>query len=233
MEKHKKKEETVMFNSKYSKILTVILSIVIIGIVGTVGYFVYDIYAVKSKNDKAQEIIDQFSQTAIRREFDDKEDQNSGDTSNPLDSINSLENEKKEAANKTYMEGYEVMGMIEIPKTGIKYPVLSEVTKKSLETSVAVLYGVGLNQPGNTTIAGHNYRNGLFFSDNKKLAKGDTIKITDQTGTMITYEIYEMFETSPSDAGYMQRDTAGAKEISLSTCTDDSSARLIILAREK
>ncbi len=222
-----------MFNSKYSKILTVILIVVIIGIVGTVGYFVYDIYAVKAKNNKAQEIIDQFSQTAIRREFDEKEDQNAGNTDNPLDSINSLENEKKEAANKTYMEGYEVMGMIEISKTGIKYPVLSEVTKKSLETSVAILYGVGLNQPGNTTIAGHNYRNGLFFSDNKKLAKGDTIKITDQTGTTITYEIYEMFETSPSDAGYMQRDTAGAKEISLSTCTDDSSARLIILAREK
>ena len=205
-----------MFNSKYSKILTVILIVVIIGIVGTVGYFVYDIYAVKAKNNKAQEIIDQFSQTAIRREFDEKEDQNAGNTDNPLDSINSLENEKKEAANKTYMEGYEVMGMIEISKTGIKYPVLSEVTKKSLETSVAILY-----------------RNGLFFSDNKKLAKGDTIKITDQTGTTITYEIYEMFETSPSDAGYMQRDTAGAKEISLSTCTDDSSARLIILAREK
>lgn len=222
-----------MFNSKYSKILTVILIVVIIGIVGTVGYFVYDIYAVKSKNDKAQEIIDQFSQTAIRREFDEKEDQNAGNADNPLDSINSLENEKKEAANKTYMEGYEVMGMIEIPKTGIKYPVLSEVTKKSLETSVAILYGVGLNEPGNTTIAGHNYRNGLFFSDNKKLSKGDTIKITDQTGTMVTYEIYEMFETSPSDASYMQRDTAGAREISLSTCTDDSSARLIILAREK
>jgi len=125
------------------------------------------------------------------------------------------------------------MGTIEIPKTGIKYPVLAEVTKKSLETSVAILYGVGLNQPGNTTIVGHNYRNGLFFSDNKKLAKGDIVKITDQTGAMVTYEIYDMYETSPSDAGYMQRDTQGAKEISLSTCTDDSSARLIILAKEK
>lgn len=91
----------------------------------------------------------------------------------------------------------------------------------------------GLNQPGNTTIVGHNYRNKLFFSDNKKLSKGDIIKITDQTGTMVTYEIYDMYETSPSDATYMQRDTAGAREISLSTCTDDSSARLIILAKEK
>ena len=221
-----------MFNSKYSKVLTAILIIVIIGIVGTIGYFVYDIYAVKSKNNKAQEIIDEFSNTSIRREFETTDPEETGEASNPLESINSVENEKK-AANKTYMEGYEVMGTINIPKTGIEYPVLSEVTKKSLETSVAILYGVGLNQPGNTTIVGHNYRNKLFFSDNKKLSNGDIVKITDQTGTTVTYEIYNMYETSPSDASYMQRDTAGAREISLSTCTDDSSARLIILAKEK
>lgn len=221
-----------MFNSKYSKVLTVILIIVIIGIIGTVGYFVYDLYVVKSKNNKAQEIVDQFSNSSIRREFDSDEDENNGNAENPLDSINGLEKEQA-AGKKTYMEGYEVMGTIEIPKTKIKYPILSEVTKKSLETSVAILYGVGLNQPGNTTIVGHNYRNGLFFSDNKKLSNGDMIKITDQTGTTVTYEIYNMYETSPSDASYMQRDTAGVREISLSTCTDDSSARLIILAKEK
>lgn len=220
-----------MFNSKYSKVLTSILIVVIIGIVGTVGYFLYDLYVVKSKNNKAQEIMDEFSKSSIRREFDDSQDGENGSAENPLDSINSVENQQ--SAKKTYMEGYEVMGMIEIPKTKIKYPILSEVTKKSLETSVAILYGVGLNSPGNTTIVGHNYRNGLFFSDNKKLSKGDMIKITDQTGTTLTYEIYDMYETSPSDASYMQRDTAGAKEISLSTCTDDSTARLIILAKEK
>lgn len=224
-----------MFNSKYSKVLTAILIIVIIGIVGTVGYFVYDVYVIKAKNNKAQEVVDQFANTSIRREFDSTSDEDSENTENPLDSINAVESETQQqaAAEKTYMEGYEVMGTISIPKTGIEYPILSEVTKKSLETSVAILYGVGLNQPGNTTIVGHNYRNGLFFSDNKKLSKGDVIKITDQTGTTITYEIYDMYETSPSDASYMQRDTAGAREISLSTCTDDSSARLIILAKEK
>jgi len=221
-----------MFNSKYSKVLTVVLIVVIIGIVSTVGYLVYDVYVVKTKNNKAQEIVDQFANTSIKKEFESEKDENSGSTENPIDSVGGIDKQQA-SAQKTYMEGYEVMGTIEIPKTGIKYPVLAEVTKKSLETSVAILYGVGLNQPGNTTIVGHNYRNGLFFSDNKKLAKGDIVKITDQTGAMVTYEIYDMYETSPSDAGYMQRDTQGAKEISLSTCTDDSSARLIILAKEK
>ena len=218
-----------MFNSKYSKVLTGILIAVIVGIVGTIGYFVYDLYVVKSKNSDAQDIVDQFSKSSIKREFSDDENT---DVENPLDSINSLESSAA-SGEKVYMEGYEVMGTIEIPKTNVEYPILSEVTKKSLETSVAILYGVGLNQPGNTTIVGHNYRNGLFFSDNKKLSKGDTIKITDQTGTTVTYEIYDMYETSPSDASYMQRDTEGRREISLSTCTDDSSQRLIILATEK
>lgn len=225
-----------MFNSKYSQVLTVILIIVIIGIVSTVGYFVYDIFAVKSKNNKAQEIVDQFSDTTIRKEFDSSPDENMVNdevVENPLDSIAGVDVPNTQAPETIYMEGYEVMGTIEIPKTGLKVPILGKVTKKSLETSVAILYGVGLNQPGNTTIVGHNYRNGLFFSDNKKLSKNDVVRITDQTGTTITYEIYDIYQTTPSDAKYMQRDTAGAREISLSTCTDDSSARLIILARER
>ena len=224
-----------MFNSKYSKVLTVILVILIVAIVGTIGYFLYDMYVVETKNNKAQEIVDQFSESSVRREFDTKEDNDAVEnvTVNPLENINSVETNQAQQSEKIYMEGYEVMGTIEIPKTGLKIPILEEVTKKSLETSVAILYGVGLNQPGNTTIVGHNYRNGLFFSDNKKLSEGDIVKITDQTGTTITYKIYDIYQTSPSDAEYMQRDTAGAREISLSTCSDDSSARLIILAKEQ
>lgn len=222
-----------MFNSKYSKVLTVILVIVIIGIIGTVGYFVYDMFVVKSKNEKAKEILDQFSNASVRREFENGSDDESGSAQNPLDSINGLESNASTQGKKVYMEGYEVMGTIEIPKTNVNLPILSEVTKKSLETSVAILYGTGLNKPGNTTIVGHNYRNGLFFSNNRKLSKGDVIYITDQTGTRVTYSIYDMFQTTPSDAKYMQRDTEGAREISLSTCNDDSSARLVILAKEK
>lgn len=227
-----------MFNSKYSKVLTVILIVVIIGIVSTMGYFVYDIYVVKSKNNKAQEIVDQFSNASVRKEFDkvdkkDEEDESMAD--NPLEQISSGEdkNVSSPKTEKVYMEGYEVMGTIEIPRTGVNLPVLSEVTKKSLETSVAILYGVGLNEQGNTTIVGHNYRNGLFFSDNRKLQKGDVIYITDQSGNRVSYEIYDSYQTTPSDAKYMERDTEGRREISLSTCNDDSSARLIILAKEK
>ena len=124
-----------------------------------------------------------------------------------------------------------MVGYIEIPKTGIKYPVLEEATKKSIEVSVAILYGPGLNKVGNTVIEGHNYRNGMFFSDNAKISVGDKIYITDLNGNKVTYIVYNTYETTPEDSDYMSRDTNGAMEITLLTCNDDVSGRIIIWAR--
>ena len=92
--------------------------------------------------------------------------------------------------------------------------------------------GPGLNQVGNTIIVGHNYRNGTFFSRNNELANDDEIYITDNSGTRIEYTIYNIYTTSSEDSDYITRDTAGKREISLSTCTDDSRYRLVIWARE-
>ena len=38
--------------------------------------------------------------------------------------------------NKKYLEGYEILGTIEIPKTKLKCTILSEVTKRSIEIGV-------------------------------------------------------------------------------------------------
>lgn len=128
--------------------------------------------------------------------------------------------------------GFNVIGAIEIPKTNVSYPIFSDYTDEALKSGVNKIYGVELNEIGNVVIAGHNLRNGRFFSNNKKLNIGDEIYITDGKGRRIKYIIYNKYETSQSDTKYMNRDTAGKREISLTTCNDDSSARLIILARE-
>ncbi len=60
---------------------------------------------------------------------------------------------------------------------------------------------------GNTVLVAHNYRNGTFFSNNKKLAIGDKIYITDNTGRKIEYTIYNTYTTSDSDFSYATRDT--------------------------
>lgn len=229
-----------MLNSKYSNVLTMLLVVFIVAILGIIGYFTYDLINSKSVNANAQATMDEFEKKTISKASTDDEDQNVvNSTNDPLAELSALTanttsttETTTEEVEKVYMEGYEVKGTIKIPKTGIEYPVLKNVTKRSLEIAVAIAYGSGINEVGNTVIFGHNYRNGLFFSDNKKLSNGDKIYLTDQTGQTITYSIYNIYETTPNDATYFTRETNGKREISLQTCTDDSSGRLIIWAIE-
>ena len=71
-----------------------------------------------------------------------------------------------------------------------------------------------------------------MFSNLKNLKNGDAIYITDESGRKVKYKVYKIYRTSGDDASYMTRDTNGKREISLSTCTDDSKARTIVWARE-
>lgn len=217
-----------MFESKYNKVLTVILVIVIIAIIGLLGFLGYDYYQNYMVTKDTLDFVDNFQGDVTDGEATDNEIENS-DNTNPFDQIKDAETGS--STKKQTYKGFGVLGTMEIPATNFKYPVLEKVTKKSIETAVAFLYGTGLNQPGNSVIIGHNYRNGLFFSNNKKLNIGDKIYITDTEGTKLTYTIYNKFETTPEDTSFYQRDTEGKPEVTLSTCTDDSKARLIICAK--
>ena len=133
--------------------------------------------------------------------------------------------------------GYWVVGTIRIPATGIKYSIFSQPSAEALERGTGMLYTTnGINQPGNTVIAGHNYRNRLFFSKNKNLVIGNIIYIKDVSGVEVAYAVTSKFVTTSTDSSFYQRDTGGKREITLTTCTDNGSKtgeRLIILAREQ
>lgn len=220
-------------NKKYSNFLTILLVVIIIAIViimGILGYKYYKTYVTKNTS---QDFVDNFVDSST----DGQKNNKNNDSTNDIQYDGVDEGEKTETntstGKKKQYNGFDVAGTIEIPATGLKCPVLEQYTysPKALETSVVVLYGVGLNQPGNTTIAGHNYRNGLFFSNNKKLNIGDKIYITDSSGRRVAYTIYNKYEAAENESDYITRDTQGATEISLTTCTDDSKARIIILAK--
>ena len=218
-----------MFESKYSKVLTVILVIVIIAILGLLGFLGYDWYQKYFVEKDALAFVDNYTSDAE----DEPEDQNTTNetATNPIDNVDRTNTVSGTSGDEmpTY-KGFNVVGTIEIPAIDIEYPILQKVSRSSLETSVAMLYGAGINQVGNTVIVGHNYRNGLFFSNNKRLNNGDKIYVTDNSKNRLTYTIYNKFETTPEDASFYSRDTAGKPEITLSTCNDDSSKRLIIFA---
>ena len=238
------------YGSKYGSILTMALVVIFVIILGIAGYFLYSIHEQTTTNEAAQSAMADFEQATktVRKKVKDNEnkteeavseeeilkpDMSAYENATPTSSTTDETTAETVERQKVMYEGYEMMGTINIPKTGCNYPVLSEVTKRSLEVAVAILYGPGLNQPGNTVIVGHNYRNGLFFSNNSKLSNGDIVTITSPEET-VNYVIYKMYYTTPDDAEYMRRPVEdGVREISLSTCNNDSSQRLIIWAKEQ
>ena len=218
------------FENKYGRFLTILLIVVIVAIIGVLVYL--GVTALKDKKTKD-------TYTAAAEDFEQSVSGSSRKSNSNDTSINKIDIERSNNSEKKYLEGYEIIGTIQIPKVDLKCVILNETTKRALEIAVAQIYTTSsLNKPGNTVIYGHNYRNNLFFSRNDELNKGDKIFITDREGTKLTYEIYNIFETTSTDTTFYARtadDTLGKAEVTLSTCTDDASTsdrRLIIQARE-
>jgi len=230
-----------MFDSKYSKILTVILVIVVIAVLGLLGFLGYEYYHKYKVSKEASDFVDNYNGDSQKQE--DTENQNQGGGTDALENIastpqtdSSSSSATQTKAKKGNYKGFATVGTMEIPAINFSYPIIDSVSKSSIENAVAVLYPPGgetINQPGNTVVIGHNYRNGVFFSNNKKLNNGDKIYVKDYRGTRLTYTIYNKFETSDSDTSFYQRETNGKAELTLSTCTDASNdRRLIILAKQ-
>ena len=190
-----------MFNSKYSKVLTVILTIAIIVILGLLIYVGIDWYRAYSTNADIDDGLDQFDGYVNNIANNNTQQNNTVNNTeviepdinvnNTVQNVNTNNNNGTTTTNKPTYKGFYMAGKIEIPKINLKCPVLEKVTPKSIEVAVAILHGPGINQVGNTVIIGHNYRNGTFFSNNKKLVIGDKIYLTDLQGKKVTYTIYK------------------------------------------
>lgn len=199
---------------------------------------------IEKKKEEEVEVPTEIDFEKANAVISDVNNGNSSEQQDPSSSSTGSSAESNVDIKKTYLGNYEVKGSIDISKTNCKYPILERVTVDSLKKSIAIMDVVvnpelnrttrDLNVPGtNAFILGHNYRNGQFFSNNDKLAVGDKIKITDQTGTTVTYTIYNMFYTTPDDVSFMERDVdINTREITLQTCNEDSSERLIIFAKD-
>lgn len=224
-----------MFESRYSKVLTVILVIVIIAIIALLGFLAFDYIQKINTTKQASDFVENYEgdintgeQNVIENNIENVTLDNTVET--PIENTGSS---GKSTKRKWY--NYTVVGTMKIPSINLEYPIVEEVTGPALEKALVALYpsGDNLNLPGNTVVIGHNYRNGTFFSNLKKLSNGAKIYVTDYRGKSLTYEIYNKFETSSTDTSFYNRDTNGLAELTLSTCTDASNdQRTIIFAKQ-
>lgn len=129
---------------------------------------------------------------------------------------------------------YESVGIVEIPKLNIKYPILSKTTDELLKISACKFHGANPNEVGNLCIIAHNYRKkGVFFSDVPTLVVGDIVEIQDLSQRTIQYEVYDVHTVIPDNVADTTQKTNGRKEVTLITCTNDSKQRFIVRCKEK
>lgn len=133
----------------------------------------------------------------------------------------------------TIYQNLPVIGMINIPKINLSYPILSNTTDELLKLAPCKFYGPDPNEIGNLCIAGHNYDNKKFFSRIGELEKGDEIRITSLDNQTLHYLVYDQSEVSEDDQTSIHQETNGKREITLITCNNKTKNRILIQARQK
>ncbi len=130
---------------------------------------------------------------------------------------------------------YYAIATINIPKLNWSepYPILDHWSDELLKISPCKFHGADPNEVGNFCIAGHNYRNSLFFSKVPTLVNGDTIVIEDVYGRKVNYIVYDKHVVNADDTRDTSQITHGNREITIITCTNDSKNRVIVKAREE
>lgn len=128
--------------------------------------------------------------------------------------------------------GYNVVGIIKIAAINIEYPIIDKTSDKAMEVAITKFWGNNVNEIGNFTMAGHNYIDGTMFGSTKKLNIGDKIEMTDLTGKTLEYEIFDKYVIDPNDVSCVNSVQENTREITLITCTNGNSNRMILKARE-
>ncbi len=127
---------------------------------------------------------------------------------------------------------YTTDSRLKIPSLGIDYPVLSETSDELLKISLNKYWGNGANEVGNYCIVGHNYANGKLFGKLSQMEIGDTAILEDMKGRKVTYEAYKKEIVDPTDVSCTSQLTNGRREITLITCKNYGTQRLVIKCRE-
>lgn len=127
---------------------------------------------------------------------------------------------------------YYIDSVLNIPDLDINYPVLSESTEELLKKSLNKFWGPEPNEVGNYVIVGHNYKNKTYFGKLPGIELGTKVELTDFSGKMVEYEVYDKYVVDPTDTSCTSQLTNGKRELTLITCTSTGKQRHVIKCRE-
>ena len=216
-----------MDKKKQDKMMCILLISVII-------FVILAIIRIKSGPKYNQELIDE-----INYSYDSMVKNNENIDIYETENIIVVDNKKddKDKKNPTHMsitidnKIYKIIGKIVIEKINIEYPIISETTDEYLKLAPTKICGPVINTVGNLCIAGHNYLNGKLFSNLNNLNKGDKVKLIDNNNKLLEYVVYDKYTSDENDVSCLSQDIGFEKEVTLITCINNSSKRLIVKCR--
>ena len=119
------------------------------------------------------------------------------------------------------IDGYNYIGILEIPSLELFLPVMSEWSYPNLKFAPCRYSGSAYT--GNFTIAGHNYS--THFGPIRNLETGDQVIFTDIKGRSFFYEVQTVETLEPTAIEDMLSDEW---DLTLFTCTSSGQARVAV-----
>ncbi len=150
---------------------------------------------------------------------------------NEIENVPIVETED-EYVDTTNNEEYKSEAILKISSLGLEYPVLSQTSEELLKISLNKYWGPNPNDIGNYCIVGHNYKNGKMFGNLSKMEIGDTATLQAIGGKDVIYEVYDKYVVEPEDVSCTSQLTGGRRELTLITCTNYGTQRLVLKCRE-
>lgn len=131
-----------------------------------------------------------------------------------------------------YLSRQDILGMIEIEKIKLKNIVVEGTEKENIRVTIGHMSQTApMGGDGNCALAGHRGGTyGIFFKNIDQLEIDDEIKITDIKGEAYIYKVYNKFVTEATDMAVID-DVPGEKTLTLISCEENGTKRLIIHAR--
>ena len=120
-----------------------------------------------------------------------------------------------------FIEGFDYVGILDMPTIGIRLPVISECRDNALRMAPCCYSGSAYK--GNFVIAGHNYT--AHFGRLGRLKVGDPITFTDIDGYEFHYTVYG---TEILDGSAVREMLDNSWDMTLFTCTLDRTSRITV-----
>ncbi len=191
--------------------LKLIIIFIISIIIGNMAYGIYREYSIgDNPNGKNLEIIN-----------------NNNLIENYTREINKIEEIPNE------YKGYSVIAKLDIPKINLETYVFGEYSEEAMWICPSKYYGPDPNEIGNLCIAAHNYDKPNMFNHIIELHEGDLIFLSDNKNGEEKYIVYDIYKSNPKNTKALSQDTNGNTDITLITCSDYSSKRIIVKARKQ